>query len=87
MPRSTRSPATVLLQEARAIELFAAEVAPTPDHMPDYWDLSLQLIALVADIEEMNGRIQQPNEDDPHLLEMRRRLRTITSALTELDED
>jgi hypothetical protein len=87
MPRSTRSPATVLLQEARAIEVFASEVAPTPDHMPDYWDLSLQLIALVADIEEMNGRIRQPEEDDPELIELRRRLRTITSALTELDED
>jgi hypothetical protein len=73
------------LLEARAIELYASDVEAPPERMPEYWDLSTQLISLVADIEEINGRIEQPEEDSPDLLELRRRLRAITAAFADVD--
>jgi hypothetical protein len=74
------------MQEARAIEIFASEIGVSPEHTQEYWELSTRLITLVADIEELNGRVQQPDEDDPELLALRRRLRDITSRLTEIGE-
>jgi hypothetical protein len=84
MPRTSRTAAAALMQEARAIEVFASEVAAPIESMPEYWELSTRLITLVADIEEINGRIVQPEEDDPELLALRRRLRAITARLSEL---
>lgn len=85
MPRPTRSEPDVLLGEARAIEIYAENISVPPDKMPEYWDTSLDLVALVADIEEMSGRINPPDESDPELLALRRRLRGISARLSELD--
>ena len=87
MPRSTRSEPAVLMGEARAIEVYADNISVPPERMPEYWNISLDLIGLVADIEEMNGRINPPDEHDPELLGLRHRLRAIASQLSELDSE
>jgi hypothetical protein len=86
MPRSTRSPSSVLMQEARAIELLASEISVLPERLPGYWELSLELVGLVTDIEEIFGRVDQPDEDDAEILALRRRLRSIAARLAQMDE-
>jgi hypothetical protein len=86
MPRSTRSASSVLMQDARAIELLASEISVAPERLPEYWDLSLELVGLVTDIEEVFGRVEQPDDEDPEILALRRRLRSIAARLTEMDE-
>ena len=87
MPRSTRSEPAVLMGEARAIELYADSISVPPDRMSEYWTISLALVALVADIEEVNGRIDPPDEYDPQLLDLRHRLRAISAQLADLESE
>jgi hypothetical protein len=74
------------MQDARAIELLASEISVAPERLPEYWDLSLELVGLVTDIEEVFGRVEQPDDEDPEILALRRRLRSIAARLTEMDE-
>ena len=81
MPRATRTEADLLRQEARALELLAEEVEVPPERMQAYWDVSADLLNLVADIEEYHARAGHPEPDDPELLALRRRARQIASRL------
>lgn len=87
MPRTTRTESAVLLGEARAIEIYADSVSVQPERLPEYWNASADLITLVADIEEMHGRINQPDEDDPELLALRHRLRVLAARFADLDSE
>ena len=85
MPRTSRTESATLLAEARAIEIYADDISVPPERLPEYWEVSTDLIMLMADIEEMNGRIEQPDENDPELLALRHRLRAIASRLADID--
>jgi hypothetical protein len=74
------------MQEAREIELLASEISVAPERLPEYWDLSLELVGLVTDIEEVFGRVDQPEEENGEILALRRRLRSIAARLAEMDE-
>lgn len=87
MPRSVRSDISLLLQEARAMELLASEAEVRPDRLQDYWNLSTDLIALVLDIEEF--QVQHPNAgyDDPTMFTLKHRLREIQSRLARIADE
>lgn len=87
MPRQTRSDIYQLLQEARAIELVANEAEIDPRRIEDYWALSADLIALVADIEEHERQLPHASYDDPALFTFKHRLRSISSRLAEITAD
>ena len=86
MPRSTRSDISLLLQEARAIELVASETDVAPSRMQDYWAVSTDLIALVTEIEEYQAAHPNAGYDDPALFQLKHRLRQIVSRLSQLSE-
>lgn len=85
MARSPRPPSARLLHEVRTLEVLASEIDVPMERMTEYWNLSLELIALTADIEEMFGRVDQPDEDDGEILALRHRLRSIAARLTEME--
>lgn len=84
MPRMPRTDVTVLLQEARAIELLANEVDVPIERMERYWAISAELITLASDIETFAVERPDAGSDDPEMLLLRRRLRRIGSDLSEL---
>ncbi|GAC1325520.1 MAG: hypothetical protein NVSMB22_15460 [Chloroflexota bacterium] len=84
MPRSTRTDMTTLLQEARAIELFASDVEVPVDRTERYWRISADLITLVADIETFAAAYPDASNDNPSVLGLRRRLRQVAASLAEL---
>ncbi|MGH2449165.1 MAG: hypothetical protein ACRDFS_11275 [Chloroflexota bacterium] len=77
---------TQLVLEARAVELVATEADVPPENLPVYWDVSADLISLMADIEEVSVRSPDLPADDPEVLALRRRLRQIVSRLAELSQ-
>jgi hypothetical protein len=86
VPRSTRSELDLLRQEARAIELLANEADIPFENTQLYWDLSADLINLVSEIEQL--QVERPSlvADDPLIVDLRRRLRLITSRLAEISD-
>lgn len=84
MPRSHRSDVDSLVQEARAVEMLANEAEVEPTKLQDYWAIAADLITLTADIEALRTASPATTYDDPQLLELRRRLRQITSRLAEV---
>lgn len=84
MRRPARSDIAALLQEVRAIELLASEAEIGPDRLQDYWDLSADLIALVAEIEEYERVKPDASYEDPAMFTFKHRLRGITSRLAEM---
>jgi hypothetical protein len=85
IPRPVKSDISVLLQEARAMELLADEVDVPFDHIQAYWALSTDLIALVADIEQLQAELPALTYEDPRLFALRHRLRDIASRLGALE--
>jgi hypothetical protein len=81
VPRATRPESDLLRQEARALELLAEEVDVPPERLEAYWDISADLLNLVADIEAYQARAGHPEPDAPELLALRRRARQIASRL------
>ena len=84
VPRSTRSEAYTLLDEARALEALADETDVPPDRIEEYWRLSTKLIGLVLDIEHFGQQYPRAKPDDDGTVELRRRLREIAAGLAEL---
>lgn len=66
------------------MEVLANEADVAPDRVQDYWLLATDLITLVAEIEDLQQSNPHLGYDDPALLALRRRLREISSRLTEL---
>lgn len=84
MPRSQRSDIDALVQEARAVEMLANEAEVEPTRLQDYWALAADLITLTADIEAYQQASPNATYEEPQLLELRRRLREITSRLADV---
>jgi len=84
VPRQVRTDVTVLLQEARAIEMLANEVDVPIERTERYWGISAELITVVAEIENFAAENPEAVIDDPEMLVLRRRLRRIGSDLAEL---
>lgn len=84
MPRSHRSDIDALVQEARAVEMLANEAEVEPTKLQEYWAIAADLITLTADIEALQAATPSAGYDDPQLLDLRRRLRQITSRLAEV---
>jgi hypothetical protein len=84
MPRQVRSEIDTLLQEARAMELLANETQVPPNRLQEYWQLSADLINLVADMEEQRGSQAESATEDAQLLELRRRMRELAARIAEL---
>ena len=84
MPRSHRSDIDTLVQEARAVEMLANEAEVEPTKLQEYWALAADLITLTADIEAFHAASPAATYEDPQLLELRRRLRQITSRLADV---
>lgn len=87
MRRQGKSEVALLLQEARAVELLANEAEIDPAKLQQYWQLSTDLITLVVDIEQLQQSRPDVGYDEPELLALRRRLRDITSRLSELSAE
>lgn len=86
MPRSHRSDVDSLAQEARAVEMLANEADVEPTKLQEYWVIVSDLITLTSDIESLREASPAAPYDDPQLLELRRRLRQITSRLADVSE-
>lgn len=84
MPRPHRSDVDSLAQEARAVEMLANETDVEPTKMQEYWAIAADLITLTADIDALRASSPLAAYDDPQLLELRRRLRQITSRLADV---
>lgn len=84
MRRSHRSDIDTLVQEARAVEMLANEAEVEPNRLQEYWALAADLITLTADIEAYGADSPDATYEDPQLLELRRRLRQITSRLADI---
>lgn len=84
MRSAGRSDTQMLLQEARAMELFANDVEVPTERTQGYWDISADLITLVADIEMFAENNPGAGADDAEMVLLRRRLRTIGARLREL---
>jgi hypothetical protein len=85
--RQHRSDIYLLLQEARAIELLANEAEIDPAQIQEYWSLSADLIALVADVEQYEQQFPNASYDDPALFAFKHRLRAVASRLTQMVSD
>jgi predicted nucleotidyltransferase len=84
MPRAHRSDIDTLVQEVRAVEMLANEAEVEPTKLQDYWAIAADLITLSADIEAYQRASPHASYEDPALLELRRRLRQITSRLADV---
>jgi hypothetical protein len=84
VPRSHRSDIDALVQEARAVEMVANEAEVEPTKLQEYWAIAADLITLAADIEAYQQTSPDAGYDDPQLLDLRRRLRQITSRLADV---
>jgi hypothetical protein len=84
MPRPSRTEIDQLVDEVRAMELLADEADVPPDRIEDYWALTTELIALVADVEEFQSGAIRRGAADTELLALRQRLRFIAAGLGEL---
>jgi hypothetical protein len=84
VPRFQRSDIAALAQEARAVEMLANEADVEPTKLQEYWAIAADLITLTADIEAYQQASPNASYDEPELLELRRRLRQITSRLAEV---
>lgn len=63
-----------------------SEAQVAPENLQVYWALSLDLIALVSEIETLERERPGAPADDPELFALRYRLRTVISGLAEISE-
>jgi hypothetical protein len=80
----TRSEVRLLKQEAQGLELVATEAEVEPNRLQDYWALSMDLVALVMDIDAFADRSPGALEGDPEVIALRHRLRDIASRLADI---
>lgn len=87
MPRAARSEVNLLKQEAQGLELVASDAAIEPHRLQEYWALSMDLVALVLDIDAFAQASPDAQESDPEVIALRHRLRAIATRLADLDPD
>ncbi len=87
MSRSTRTEVRLLKQEARGLEIVASEAEIEPPQLEAYWALSLDLVALVMDIDAFAERSPDAAQGDPEVTALRHRLRDIGSRLAEVSAE
>lgn len=87
MAPAARSEVRLLKQEAEGLELLATEAEVEPHQLQAYWDLSLDLVALVLDIDAFAVASPHAAESDPQVIALRHRLRDIASRLAEITVD
>ncbi len=87
MTRGARTEAGLLLQEARALELYASEIEVTIPDMQDYWSASTELVALAVDIDAFAAERPSAPADDPEMFALRRSLRTLAARFSQLDAE
>jgi hypothetical protein len=64
--------------------MLANETEVEPSKLQEYWAIAADLITLTSDIEEYQAASPAASYEEPELLELRRRLRQITSRLAEV---
>jgi hypothetical protein len=84
MSPAARSEVRLLKQEAQGLELVATEAEVEPHQLQAYWALSMDLVALVMDIDAFALRSPQADEGDPEVIALRHRLRDIAGRLAEV---
>jgi hypothetical protein len=85
--RSTRTDLSILLEEARSLEVLAEATDVTPERLQDYWATSAELITTVIEIESLAEAEPVLTDDDARVVDLRHRLRLIASRLIELSPD
>jgi len=86
MGRRRTSVAGQLLEEARSIEVLLDELSPSTQVMEEYWKVSLELIDLVARIEELSKTPGIDGSSESYL-SLRGRLSSIESRILSLERD
>lgn len=84
MSPAARSEVRLLKEEAQGLELLASEAEIEPNRLQEYWEISLDLVSLVLDIDAFAERSPHAGELDPELIALRHRLRDIAARLAEV---
>jgi hypothetical protein len=84
MSPAARSEVRLLKQEAQGLELVATEAEVDSNRLQDYWALSMDLVALVMDIDAFADRSPRAPEGDPEVIALRHRLRDIAARLADI---
>ena len=87
MSRAARSEIRLLRQEAQGLELLASDADIEPSRLQDYWALSLDLVALVMDIDAFATTSPEAQESDPEVIALRHRLRDIANRLADMTDE
>jgi hypothetical protein len=87
MPRTVRSEVKLLKQEAQGLELVASDAAIEPNRLQEYWALSLDLVALVMDIDAFAVASPEAQESDTEVIALRHRLRDIATRLADVTSE
>lgn len=87
MTRAARNEVKLLKQEAQGLEIVATEAEVEPHRLQEYWALSMDLVALVMDIDAFGDRSPNADEGDPEVIVLRHRLRDIAGRLAEVSAD
>lgn len=66
------------------MEMLANEADVEPTKLQAYWAIAADLITLTSDIEAFRAISPAAGYDDPELLNLRRKLRQITSRLADV---
>ena len=66
------------------MELFANDIEIPIERTQEYWDVSAELITLVVEIEAFVEANPGARADEPDMLQLRHRLRSIGSRFAEL---
>lgn len=84
MSRAARSEVRALQQEAQGLELVASDAEIEQNRLQDYWALSMDLVALVLDIDAFALSSPDAGESDPEVIALRHRLRDIATRLVDM---
>ena len=85
--RAARNEVRLLKQEAQGLEIVATEAEVEPHRLQEYWALSMDLVALVMDIDGFAERSPNADEGDPQVIALRHRLRDIAGRLADVTAD
>jgi hypothetical protein len=87
MSRTARSEVKLLKQEAHGLELVASDAAIEPHRLQEYWALSMDLVALVMDIDAFALSSPEAQEADTEVTALRHRLRDISTRLADMSAE
>ncbi len=81
MSRPARTEIRLLKEEAQGLEFLASEAEVEFSRLEEYWALSLELVALVTDIDDFAVQSPYAERDDPAMIAFRHKLRDLASRL------